>query len=185
MSLILQGGCFPPPHVSSRSSSSSARTRHAEAMAEKQAELEYVDDEGNVDWRRRIDAAKKILEEARSDRRWGRSEKALEKALDVARLMPPASKDFDLESELHGGDFGSNAKQTSEGGNQNEKGASGKGQGVGGGRKSEDGGKDEKAVTNAEVEEMRESLEELLESLDRSGGNGANLSLERNLIEIE
>ena len=92
--LLVTSGCRRP--VSTTSKTSSTQTRQASADADRKEELKFQDEQGNTDWRGRIEAAKESLEQAKSDKRWGKREAALEHALDAARLMPPPGKDFSL-----------------------------------------------------------------------------------------
>ncbi len=167
--LLVCCGCFRPP----ASSPASAQKRQAQAIADREEELAFRDESGEMDWRSRVDAAKELLEQAQSNRRWGQSQAALEQALDAARLMPPPGKDFDLETELAGlrGDPASGSDEASP-----ESGLEGEGQVASTGP----------SVTNAEVRQMRKELEALLERLEGStGGTNSELSLERDLIEIQ
>lgn len=157
--------CIAP----SRSSSASAQTRQAEAVADREEELQYRDESGQMDWRARIDAAKETLEQAQSTERWGQPGEALEQALDAARMMPPPGKDFDLQNELAGG--GGEPQDAS--GDSNADPDAAEAPKING-------------VTNAEVEEMRTELEELLERLEGSAaGSSGSLSLDSDLIEIQ
>ncbi|WP_182866789.1 hypothetical protein [Stieleria mannarensis] len=174
--LLVCGGCFPPP----ASSPASAQKRQAQAIADREQELQFRDESGNMDWRKRVDAAKKLLDQAQSNRRWGQSQAALDQALDAARLMPPPSKDFDLEAELAGLE-----KDSADASVESDV------PGSSGGTADPTGGETDAAesgggVTNAEVRQIRKELEALLERLEGSTGRtNAELSLERDLIEIQ
>ncbi|MCS7465249.1 hypothetical protein NZK35_01015 [Stieleria sp. ICT_E10.1] len=167
--LLICGGCFPPP----ASSPASAQKRQAQAIADREEELAFRDESGEMNWRSRVDAAKELLEQAQSNRRWGQSQAALEQALDAARLMPPPGKDFDLETELadlRGEPAGGSEDASAESGSEDE------------GQIAATGA----SVTNAEVRQMRKELEALLERLEGSTGRTTSeLSLERDLIEIQ
>ncbi|MCA9139514.1 MAG: hypothetical protein KDB00_22225 [Planctomycetales bacterium] len=157
-----------------RSSSASAQKRQAQAIADREEELRYRDENGEMDWRARLDAAKEVLEQAQSNENWGKTGDALEQALDVARLMPPPSVDFDLQQELDG-DIESDESQ----GDSNT--ALMQGTALMKGTAEE-----EKRVTNDEVKKMRKELEELFERLDGSAERSSGrLSMERDLIEIQ
>lgn len=181
--LLLTSGCFRTP----AQRRASAEKRQAQAIADREEELQFRDESGNMDWRARVDAAQKVLEQAQSSRRWGQSQTALDQALDAARLMPPPGKDFDLQTKLEelqgdsGGAAGDTATDAAGGG------TAGTGEtGGAGAEAAEEGSSPKNRVTNAEVRRMRKALEELLQDLEGSTGRtNAELSLERDLIEIQ
>lgn len=176
-------GCFRSPN-----SSASAQQRQAAANADREEELSFRDQSGKMNWRQRIDAAQKALEDADSKRRWGQQQAALERALDAARLMPPPGKDFDLQASL----AASLAASALESADPDATQPGSAGSKAGGGEAESDAGTGDEAggqgnaVTNAEVRQMRQSLEALFEKLD-GGGGGSNseLRLDRDLIEIQ
>lgn len=177
-----------------RQSKESPETQQARAMADRKEALKFLNEDGEVDWRMRVDAAAKELDQAKSDRRWGRSESALEHALEAAQLLPPTSKQFDPppspapsadagdkddgDAEPSGGDQPELADE------QNDAGSEGSSES----QSVENEG--EESVTDAEVQQLRESLDSLLESLDgkvgtaKSGSGRSGLSFERDAIEI-
>ncbi|TWU05764.1 hypothetical protein [Stieleria varia] len=164
-------GCTKPKQTAS---TRSAQARQDLADAERAEELKFQDEEGNTDWRARLEAAKEALEEAQSEKRWGNKTAALEKALDAARLMPPPGKDFELPQLSSSG--------------QGD-GESGDGESDGSQAAAEAGDSDaetNQGLSNEEVQQLRDSLSELLESLDgRVGATKADLSLDHDIIEIE
>ena len=85
-------GCRP------KSKKEAEKSRLEEQMAEREKQLTFMKKNGEVDWRKRVEAASKALAQAKSDSRWGRKDAALENALEAAKLMPPPSKDFDSSS---------------------------------------------------------------------------------------
>ena len=188
-----------------QSAASAARTRQARAEAQREEELKYRDEDGNTDWRGRVDAAKEALESAQSESTWGSDTKALEYALDASRLLPPPGMDFDLPKPTSAnsnpqsttentkrGDVSSTGSETdlpSNGENQTQAGGE-RERTTGGADNDKSGGEDaaDKStgndVTNEEVAEIRAEVNKLLESLD-DGGQGSNARLDRGVIEIE
>lgn len=175
-STVTIGGCRRP-----RSPEQSQETRQARAQADREAALEYLKEDGRIDWRKRIDAASGEIDEAKSHRRWGRREKALEHALRAAQLLPPPSKDFDVASANSSGygdqDLDPSELDPSDQGDlagdaalpTSEEAPSGRGD----------------PISNAEVQRLRESIQSLLKSLDgKAGRGGSGLSFERDAIEI-
>jgi hypothetical protein len=167
--VVIIGGCRRP------SQEETAQTRQAQARADKESTLEYLKENGEVDWRKRVDAASQELDEAESLRRWGRSEESLEHALQAARLMPPPSKDFDAPSLETNGD-GVQSGESRNGEMPEEDGSSDRDESV-----AEAGN----PVSDDEVQQLRKSLESLFELLDGKTGRGSSgLSFERDAIEI-
>jgi hypothetical protein len=157
-------------------SEESEQTQQARARADREALLEYLKKDGQVDWRKRIDAASQALDEAKSDRRWGRSDKALEHALQAAQLLPPPGKDFDAPSSQSGGQ-GERSANANAGEESPETGELPAGDEL----LAEQGD----SVSSEEVQQLRESLESLLESLDGKAGRAkSGLSFQRDAIEI-
>ncbi|MFK8113022.1 MAG: hypothetical protein AB8B91_12520 [Rubripirellula sp.] len=165
-------------------------------MADRKAAAEFLEEDGQMDWRKRVDAAFEALEQAKSDRRWGRNESALENALKAAQLMPPASKDFDTPPSPAGS---SNEKR--DGNSKEMTGSEQRGDVKTDARLADESGSEDTAtqtgedanselqVSNAEVVELRGTLEDLLESLDGKAGRGSGrsrsgLSFETDAIEI-
>ena len=204
VSLLATAGCRRKP-----SPQETAQASQAESVADRRAALEYLKKDGQIDWRKRVDAASKAIDEAKSNRRWGRSEQALEQALEAAKLLPPASKDFDSAAsprqpragagDAEGANRGSGQPQggSQTGGDGEESGQTPERAGVtsdpegdleGNSEPSRSGGDSVDSglpVSNAEVEELRQSLHALLESLESSTGNSRrNLNFDRDAIEI-
>jgi hypothetical protein len=167
--VVIICGCRRP------SQEETAQTRQAQARADQEAALEYLTENGEVDWRKRVDAASQELDEAESLRRWGQSEESLEHALQAARLMPPPSKDFDAPAlEMNGDGVQSGQSRNGQMPEEGESPEPDESVAEGGGPVSDD-----------EVQQLRNSLESLLESLDGKTGRGSSdLSFERDAIEI-
>ena len=81
-----------------KSKKETEKSRIEEQMEEREKQLTFMKKNGEVDWRKRVEAASEALAQAKSDSRWGRKDAALKNALEAAKLMPPPSKDFDAPS---------------------------------------------------------------------------------------
>jgi hypothetical protein len=181
---VLACGCRKPEEES-------PQARQARAIADRKKALEYLKEDGEVDWRKRVDAASEALAEAKSDRRWGRNEQALEHALAAAQLMPPQSKDFDSPmpssspASAANSTVAADSADSDAGAEEDEKGSDGDMPADGGAAEDELLAGDGDSVSNDEVQQLRESLEALLESLDgKTGRVRSDLSFERDAIEI-